>query len=194
MNKHRALSLSLVLITAATTAGVAKAQDASATQDGSMTREQVLAELHAAQAAGLVPHGDLDISAHNGGPDNSPARTAISTATRAQVKADLLQSIKTGSILVGDNSRTLAEIDPPHYPQPAPVAGLTRAEVRAQLAKAIRLGDMAFGDEGRTMAETDPARYAVAPAEEMREQAAARAPDATPTQVASTVPPQVATR
>ena len=122
MHKHRILSLSLILLASVTTAGVAEAQDASSAQDVPLTRAQVLAELHAAQAAGLVPHGDLDITAHNGGPDDSPARNVASTATRAQVKADLLKATKTGSITVGDDSRTLAEIDPSHYPLATQVA------------------------------------------------------------------------
>ena len=122
MHKHRVLSLSLFLLASATTAGVANAQDVTTSQDVPLTRAQVVAELHAAQAAGMVPHGDLDISAHNGGPDDSPARNVASTATRAQVKADLLKATKTGSLTVGDNNRTLAEIDPTHYPLPTQVA------------------------------------------------------------------------
>ena len=122
MRKHRLLSLSLFLLASATTAGVANAQDATTSQDVPLTRAQVVAELHAAQAAGMVPHGDLDITAHNGGPDDSPARNVASTATRAQVKADLLKATKTGSLTVGDSNRTLAEIDPSHYPLPTQVA------------------------------------------------------------------------
>ena len=129
MQKHRVLSLSLILLATATAASVAGAQEVSTTQDVPLTREQVLAELHAAQAAGLVPHGDLDITAHNGGPDDAPARTAISTATRAQVKAELLQAIKTGSITVGDDSRTLAEEFPERY------AAARAEETREQQAR-----------------------------------------------------------
>jgi len=113
MSNQRLLAMSLaVLSTLGATA--ARAQD-----DAPLTRAQVVAELRAAQAAGEVPHGDLDISARNGGPDDSPARTAASTEPRAHVKADLKQAEKVGDVMLGDSSRTLAEIDPARYPRPA---------------------------------------------------------------------------
>ena len=82
MSNQRLLAMSLAVLSALG-ATAARAQD-----DVPLTRAQVIAELRAAQAAGEVPHGDLDISARNGGPDDSPARTVASTDTRAHVKAD----------------------------------------------------------------------------------------------------------
>ena len=82
MTHKRLLTLSLAAF-AALSANAAMAQE-----DAPLTRAQVIAELHAAQAAGEVPHGDLDISARNGGPDDSPARAVASADTRAHVKAD----------------------------------------------------------------------------------------------------------
>ncbi len=88
-NRHL-LNLSLAAL-AVFGASAAMAQD-----DGPpLTREQVLAELHAAQAAGEVPHGDLDISAHNGGADDSPARPPLRVVPRhAKVATDLHQDKK----------------------------------------------------------------------------------------------------
>jgi hypothetical protein len=103
MHQLRLLGLPLVLITLATTATAVEAQDAT------MTRAQVLAELHSAQSAGLVPHGDLDITARNAGPDDSPARTAVGTVTWAQVKTELSRVVETGAIKAGDDGRTLAD-------------------------------------------------------------------------------------
>jgi hypothetical protein len=163
MSNRRLLTLSLAVVSAF--GGTA----AHAQEGAPLTRAQVIAELRAALAAGEVPHGDLDISARNGGPDDSPARMAASTDTRAHVAADLRQAEKAGDVRVGDSSRTLAEIDPARYPQPAEQPGLTRAQVVADLHKAERLGDMSFGEEGKTMAEEFPQRYAAARASEQRE-------------------------
>jgi len=165
MRNQRLIVLSLALIGGAATATLAQAQS----QDAGLSRAQVVAELQAAQAAGTVPHGDLDAT-RNAGTDTHPARGATSSASRAQVLAELAQAIRNGDIVVGDNDRTLAELDPSHYPLPVPQRGLTRAEVRSQLAEAIRVGDMPFGDEGKTMAEEFPQRYAAARAQEVRDQ------------------------
>jgi hypothetical protein len=177
MSNQRLLTLSLAVL-AACGATAAQAQDSAP-----LTRAQVIAELRAAQAAGAVPHGDLDISARNGGPDDNAARTAVSTVTRAQVVADLHQAERNGDMTVGDSGRTLAEIDPAAYPRPAGQPGLTRAQVVAELRQAERLGDMSFGDSDRTMAEQFPQRYAAARADEQREEqahyAAAHTPHAT---------------
>ena len=83
MSNQRLLAMSLAVLSALG-ATAARAQDDAPP----LTRAQVVAELRAAQAAGEVPHGDLDISARNGGPDDSPARAVASIDTRARVKAD----------------------------------------------------------------------------------------------------------
>jgi Domain of unknown function (DUF4148) len=90
MTNRRLLNLSFAAL-AAFGASAAMAQD----EGPPLTRAQVLAELHAAQAAGEVPHGDLDISAHNGGADDSPARPPLRVApSHAKVATDLHQDKK----------------------------------------------------------------------------------------------------
>jgi len=88
MTNRRLLSLSLAAC-AAFCASAAMAQE-----DAPLTRAQVIAELHAAEAAGEVPHGDLDISARNGGPDDSPARQPLRAPRHAKVAADMRQDKK----------------------------------------------------------------------------------------------------
>jgi hypothetical protein len=91
MTNRHLLTLSLALL-AAFGASAAMAQEEEGTP---LTRAQVLAELHAAQAAGEVPHGDLDISAHNGGADDSPARPPLRVVPKhAKVATDLHQDKK----------------------------------------------------------------------------------------------------
>ncbi len=90
MTNRQLLNLSLAVL-AAFGASAAMAQE----EEAPMTRAQVIAELHAAQAAGEVPHGDLDISAHNGGADDSPARPPLRVAaSHAKVATDLHQDKK----------------------------------------------------------------------------------------------------
>ena len=91
MTQHRLLTLSLAALTACAASAAMAQEDASP-----LTRAQVIAELHAAQAAGEVPHGDLDISARNGGADDSPARQPLRTvAGRSKVAADQHQDKKS---------------------------------------------------------------------------------------------------
>ena len=89
MTNQRLMSLTFAAC-AACCASAAMAQE-----DAPLTRAQVIAELHAAQAAGEVPHGNLDISARNGGPDDSPARAPLPVAKHDKVAADLHQDKKT---------------------------------------------------------------------------------------------------
>jgi hypothetical protein len=156
MDRTQSLGLSLLL---ATVVSGAWAED-------SLTRTDVIAETHAAQLAGNIPHGDLDITAAKG-PDVHPAMGSNSIATRAQVKAELAQAIVAGDMTIGDEGRTLAEITPARYPAAAPAAvGKTRAEVRAELLEAIRVGDIQQGEEGLTLAQLNPQRYAMVRAQD----------------------------
>jgi hypothetical protein len=156
MNTHRILGLSTIVVAAASFSAAAGAQE--------LTRAQVTAELHAAQAAGAVPHGDLDITASRGA-DDAPARGDHSDESRAQVKAELAKAQKDGDIPFGETGRTMAEINPSDYPPVPGGTGLTRAQVRAELAEAQHLGDVEFGETGRTLAEIYPERYAAVRAE-----------------------------
>jgi hypothetical protein len=105
MNTARILGLSLVLAGAVS---AASAQDA-------LTRDQVRAETHAAQIAGDIPHGDLDVSARNPAGDVHPAAGATAMLTRAQVRAETLQAIRDGDIQQGDTGQTLAQLYPQRY-------------------------------------------------------------------------------
>ena len=91
MTQHRLLTLSLAALTACAASAAMAQEDAPP-----LTRAQVIAELHAAQAAGEVPHGDLDISARNGGADDSPARQPLRVAPgHSKVAADQHQDKKS---------------------------------------------------------------------------------------------------
>ena len=154
MNSKRLLGLSLLLATAMSAVGAQ-----------GLTRDEVAADTRAAQAAGAIPHGDLDISSANRGADIHPALSASAGLTRAAVKAELAQAVAAGQVTVGDDDRTLAQINPSHYPQAQAVQTahtVTRAQVRAELARAERDGDVQNGDDGRTLAEITPQRYAAA--------------------------------
>ena len=156
MNTHRILGLSAFVVAAASLSAAVGAQE--------LTRDQVVSELHAAQAAGAIPHGDLDITARHGA-DDAPARGAHSVETRAQVKAELAKAERDGDVQIGETGRTLAEINPSYYPPMPSGPGLTRAQVRSELAEAQRLGDVEFGETGRTLAEMHPEQYAAVRAE-----------------------------
>ncbi len=148
----RHLSISLALATAVT----------GALADEGLTRAQVRAETLAAQRAGEIPRGDLDIKPAVARPDLYPPKAPVVGETRAQVRADLAHAVASGDVLVGDSGQTLREIDPQRYPPQVEEQGLTRAQVLRELARAKRLGDIQQGEEGRTFAELFPQRYAAA--------------------------------
>ena len=150
MTTARILALTFVLASAV---GAASAQTMPQC-------DQALADTHAAQLAGDIPHGDLDISAHNPGGDIHPAAGASVTLTRAQVKAELAAAITAGVVQVGEEGRTLAELEPARYLRVAEAAGLTREQVRAETLRAIRDGDVQQGETGLTLAQMFPQRYA----------------------------------
>jgi hypothetical protein len=152
MNTTRIFGLTFAI--ASLFAGVANAQDG-------LTRAQVAAETRAAQKAGAIPHGDLDVSSLNPSGDIHPAEHAASTLTRAQVKAEYAQAVADGSLEVGDTGQTAAQINPSRYPH-ATMPGLTREQVRHELAIAQRDGDIPIGETGVTPAELNPSRYAKA--------------------------------
>ena len=148
----RLLGISLVLATAVS----------AASADEGLTRAQVRAETLAAQRAGDIPHGDLDIRPNVARPDLYPPPAPVAGETRAQVRADLARAVAAGDMPFGDSGRTLREINPERYPPQVEEKGLTRAQVRQQLSQATRLGDIEQGEEGRTSAELFPQRYAAA--------------------------------
>jgi hypothetical protein len=155
MNKNPLLGLTLAI---SALAGAAQAQDGP-------TRTQVVAETRAAQAAGAIPHGDLDISSSNPRGDIHPAQSALSTLSRAQVKTELTEAITDGTIPLGEIGFTAAELHRSGNPG-VPVPGLTREQVRRELAMAQRDGEIPFGEIGLTPAQQNPTRYAKARAQD----------------------------
>ena len=119
---------SLLLISATFAGATAYAQDSQAE---SLTRAQVVAELQAAKAAGLVSFGDLDYP---------PALTHNSSASRSQVVAELRAAKVAGQVTYGD-------LD---YPPVNAVADstLTREQVHAEVVAIHKNGPVAFGGEG----------------------------------------------
>ena len=147
----------------ASTLLLATAASGAWADDAPLTRDQVKAELHAAQLAGEIPSGDLDITRAQLLAGRSPTQLAVvSTLTREQVKDELRQAEAAGDVEVGDTGRTAAEIDPGRYSGHPMPAAKTRAEVRTETTQAIRLGEREQGDSGRTDAEINPQRYAAA--------------------------------
>jgi hypothetical protein len=152
MNTPRLLGFTFAL--ASLVAGTAHAQDG-------LTRGQVAAETHAAQRAGAIPHGDLDVSSLSPSGDTHPAQSTPITLTRAQVKAELVAAIAAGQVPTGETGQTPADVNPSRYPHES-ARGLTREQVRRELEQAQRDGDFEVGETGLTAAQVNPSRYAQA--------------------------------
>ena len=101
----RHLSISLALASAVT----------GALADEGLTRAQVRAETLAAQRAGEIPQGDLDIKPAVARPDLYPTKAPVVGETRAQVRRELAQAKRLGDIQQGEEGRTLAELFPQRY-------------------------------------------------------------------------------
>ena len=112
---------SLLLASVALVGASAHAQDS---QTQPLSRAQVVAELHAAQAAGQISTGRLDYPV---------AVKSTSSLTRAQVQTELQVARATGQISTG-------RLD---YPvNVAPKSTLSRAQVVAQLKAAQAAGQI----------------------------------------------------
>ena len=101
----RHLTISLAL--AATVTG--------ALADEGLSRAQVRAEALAAQRAGEIPQGDLDIKPAVAHPDLQSPEALVVAKTRAQVRQELAQAMRLGDIPQGEEGRTPAELFPQHY-------------------------------------------------------------------------------
>ena len=103
----RHLSISLALASAVT----------GALADEGLTHAQVRAETQAAQRAGEIPQGDLDIKPAGARPDLYPTPPQVEEQglTRAQVRRELARAKRLGDIQQGDEGRTLAELFPQCY-------------------------------------------------------------------------------
>ena len=130
--------------------------------DGGLTRDQVKAELAAAQRTGnVIVNSESGALAKDMFPSLYPV--AYSTAeglSRDQVKAELVAAQRAGNVIAnGESGQTVAELNPARFP--ATVSTKTRAEVKAELAEAQRTGDIVInGETGETLAQAYPARYA----------------------------------
>ena len=101
----RHISISLALAAAVT----------GASADEGLTRVQVRAEALAAQRAGEIPQGDLDIKPAVARPDLYPPKAPVVGETRAQVRQELAGAKRLGDIPQGEEGRTLAELFPQRY-------------------------------------------------------------------------------
>jgi len=162
--------LSVVAIALSTlVAGQVFAADASVAK----TREQVRAEVIAAQRSGdLVADGQTGAKFNQLFPAQYAQPVVVQGKSRAEVKAELAEALRTGDIVAdGATGAKANELAPAQYAaaraeksaQTASV-GKTRAEVKAELAEAIRSGDIvADGDTGAKANELFPAQYEAQP-------------------------------
>ena len=75
-----------------------------------VSRDEVKADLHEAQAAGdLKVVGEL-----SGAPATAPAEP-VTVVTRAQVREELREAQRAGDVQFGDLGRTEAEVNPQRY-------------------------------------------------------------------------------
>ena len=114
------------LILSATVLGTAQASNLSS--DGSITREQVRAELAAARSAGTIPQGEQAY----------PVINVQSSLTRAEVVAEQQAAASQGLIPNGELDDTLAARDAD--------SRLSRAEVVAELHAAKAAGQVTTGE------------------------------------------------
>ena len=145
----------IVLAVAAVASGSAFAAD------GALTREQVKAELVAAQRTGNVfANSETGLLAKDMFPSQYPAEYTTAEMSREQVKAELVAAQRAGNVIAnGESGQTVAALNPARFP--AAVSTKTRAEVKAELAQAQRTGDIVInGETGETLAQAYPARFA----------------------------------
>ena len=140
------------------------------------TREQVRAELIAAQRDGdVVTSGESGLTLRELNPSRYPARAPFMAKTRAQVISELEEARRNGDLLDGDSGLTEYEARPGNFPQREVTQSKTREQVRAELEQAIRSGDIiANGDSGESERDLHPQRYATADAAARRQAHAGR--------------------
>ena len=133
-----------------------------AMSQGTLTREQVKAELAEAVRTGdIVGNGETSQKLNEIYPGRYPAKPVAPGKTRAQVRAELVEAQRTGDIVGnGESGKKLNEMFPSRYPPKPVVAGKTRAEVKAELAEAVRTGDIIVnGETGLKGYELSPGAY-----------------------------------
>jgi hypothetical protein len=128
--------------------------------DSGLTRDQVKAELAAAQRTGnVIVNSESGALAKDVFPSLYPVAYATEGLSRDQVKAELAAAQQAGNVIVnGETGQTVAELLPARFP--ATLTTKTRAEVKAELAEAQRTGNIVInGETGQTLAQAYPARY-----------------------------------
>lgn len=131
---------------------------AMATDNSTITRDQVKAELAQAVRTGNVITEQSGRFMKDIFPSRYPAQVQPSE-TRAQVKAELNEAIRTGNMSFDQSGRLMKDVFANNYPAPA-ASTVTRAEVRAELADAVRTGDIIVGQSGKRLNQLFPSRYA----------------------------------
>ena len=145
----------IVLAVAAVASGSAFAAD------GGLSRDQVKAELAAAQRAGnVIANGETGALAKDMFPSLYPAAQATASLSRDQVKAELAAAQRAGNVMAnGETGQTVADLNPAQFA--VPVLAKTRADVKAELIQAQRTGDIVInGETGQTLAQAHPERFA----------------------------------
>jgi hypothetical protein len=102
-------------------------------QTGERSRAEVVAELHAARAAGLL--GVMD--GEDSGSFHLSRHPVASTLTRAEVRAAMLTARHSG-----ETAALTGELAGRHITEPAWAGTRTRAEVRAEMLLARASGEM----------------------------------------------------
>lgn len=154
MNTIRKATFALALAAAA----------GGALSQGSLTREQVQAELAEAIRSGdIVGNGETGQKLNELNPARYPAKPVVYGRTRSQLGVELADAIRTGDTIGnGETGQKLNEMYPARYPPKPVVAGKTRADVRAELAEAVRTGDIVVnGETGMKANELSPGLYPV---------------------------------
>ena len=148
-NVTRILSVSALALALASEAAYA---------DLDKTREQVQAELTAAQQAGDVL-GPAGVPMRDIYPGNYPAVATGPGKTREQVQAELTAAQQAGDIIIGDEGMSLRELHPSRYPPVATGPGKTREQVQAELTAAQQNGEIVMSFAGKTERELFPGRF-----------------------------------
>lgn len=131
--------------------------------DSGLTRDQVKAELAAAQRTGnVIANSESGALAKDVSPNLYPAAYTAEGLSRAQVKAELAAAQEAGNVIAnGESGQTVAELNPAQFP--ATLSTKSRADVKAELAEAQRTGNIVMnGETGQTLAQAFPARFEAA--------------------------------
>lgn len=156
MKTSYAVTIALALATLGAT--YANAADLSAT---GKTREQVRAELSAAQRSGDIAYGETGAKLNELFPGQYPVQPASQGLTRDQVKAELFAAQRNGdTIAYGEIGAKRNELFPGQYPAKLVNQGVTRDQIKMELFDALRSGDaLANGETGVKLNELFPSRY-----------------------------------